>query len=758
MSHGGAHENALGFEAEAAAHEAAHLHRAALKTDPWNAQAYAALGIALKRVGQRDAAHRALSLALSLHPSEDVLFSLAAVDGAAAVGLLETLSSLTPSLVWLHTALAKLKADQGAPQALPHLKAALRLAPEDAQLWALLGSCYAGASKLAAATRAYAKSLELCCTDSTVAAALLPLLDDAAADQLADATFAREPKALWAATRVAAALRRDGRLDEATPALRSVLRASPADVDTWEELAAAYMATGRPGSAVAACAEAMRLASSGGQATPAFAAAVASLLSLETRLPGDVEVLATQAVHASPGCAAARIALSRACFAAARTWARHGAAGLARGASLRARIAAAGAVAQPQGGCAAAAWKALGDAATAAALPVAGQQPGAHAATRAYAHALHLAPNNAASWADCALAVHNPDTAIRLATTSLRVGAKHQVPPAGLWSAAASLVTSEAAQESALCHAVLLGGVAGSRAGAALARLYTMREAAPGTDNSEELLSAAERCLEHARSVSGADEAATLLATALLCHQRGNRDGALAALRSAVSVAWDAEACARHASLLLSPQDGNTTAHALALVYACHAAAWRPDCAPSAAAVAGALAARGLHAQAEQAYSTAAGLTAAGSEEAALLDDARQECEHDKRQAAAAAASLRSVAMLCGKHVCQHLAPGRSTDALARHGAWPAVMVATATVEASSRASASASQLVDRHLAHAMPTLPLAYARAVRDDVVGGADDMSSPSAWAMWTQLHAAAAKHVREAASQRPDRVSES
>jgi tetratricopeptide (TPR) repeat protein len=740
----------VGLEDDDSAHAAVHqvvVHRAALKTDPWNAQAYTALGLALKHVGQLDAAQRALSLALSLHPTEDILYSLAAVDGAAAVALLETLSSLTPSLVWLHVALAKLKADQGG--SLPHVQTALRLAPEDAQLWALLGNCYTGAGKLAAATRAYAKSLELCCMDST-AAALLPLLDEAAADQLAEATFAREPKALWAATRVVAAFRRDGRLDEAAPALRCMLRASPADVDAWEELAAAYMANGRPGSAVAACAEALRLASRGGQETPAFAAAAASLLSLETRLPGDVEALATQAVHASPGCAAAHVALSRACFAAARTWARHGAAGLARDASLRARSAAAGAVAQPQGGCAAPAWKALGDAATAALLPSAGHKPGAHTATRAYAHAIHLAPNDAASWADCALAVHNPDTAIRLATTGLRVGAAGQVPPAGLWSAVASLVTSEAAQESALCHAVLLGGVAGSRAGAALARLYTRRAATPGPGDSEELLSAAERCLEQARSVSGADEAATLLATALLCHQRGNRDGALAALRSAVSVAWDAEACARHACLLLSPQDGNSAAHSLALVYASHAAAWRPDCASSAAAVAGALAARGLHAQAEHVYCTAAGLEAAGSEEAALLDDARRECEHDKRQAAAAAAGLRSVAMLCGKHVCQQLAPGRSTDALALHGAWPAVMVAT--VDACTLASASASQLVDRHLAHAVPTLPVAYARAVRDDVLG-TDDVSSPSAWAVWTRLHAAAAKHVREAAPRRPE-----
>ena len=748
MHHGAAQQGASGLTAEEssdadAAHEAVHLHRAALKTDPWNAQVYTLLGRALQHTGQRDAAHRALSLAVSLQPRDDVLLSLAAVDGAAAVGLLETLSSLTPSLVWMHVTLAKLKGG-----GLTHVQAALRLAPEDAQLWALLGQCYSGAGKLAAAARAYAKSLELDAANNTVAALLLPLLDEAAGDQLAKDTFAKEPKALWAATRAAAALRRGGRLDEAAPALRSVLRASPTDVDAWEELAAAYMATGRPGSAVAACAEAQRLAASGGQATPAFAAAAASLLSLDSRLPGDVEALATQAVRASPGCAAAHVALSRACFASARTWARHGAAGLALDASRRACSAAAGAVAQTQGGCAACVWKALGDAATAAALPSAGQQPGTPAARRAYAHVIHLAPNDAASWADCALAAaHNPDTAIRLATASLRVGAACQVAPAGLWSAVASLVRSEAAQESALCHALLLGGVAGSRAASALARLYTMRAAVQGAGSTEELLSAAERCLEQARSAAAADEAATLLATALLCNQRGHRASALAALRSAVSVAWDAEACARLACLLLSPQDVDHAAHALALAPACHAAAWRPHCSRSAAAVAGALSARGLLAQAEQAYGTAAGLADAGSEDASLMADARQECEDDKCQAATAAAGLRSVAMLCGRHLGGRLAPGRSTDALARHGAWPAVMVATATAEACSRASASAPQLVDRHLAHAVPTLPVAYARAVRDGVLGGAEDAASPSAWTVWTQLHTAAAKHVREA-----------
>ena len=751
---------------DAGSDDAVAVLRAAVRSEPWSASAYSSLGRELQHRGLRAEAVRALLLALALDPVAGEDSAKRLLDGGGllldnnggvTIDAIKTISGLHPLLSWPHVALARFQAGRREHQvAAAHFQDALRLLPDDAQLWSLLASSYEALGKRAAARRALARSVELCCTDSTSADALCALLDEAAADELAAATFAREPRAVWAATRVVAASRRYSRLGDAIPALRTLLRVTPSDVHAWEELGAAYMASGRPGAALAACMESRRLAMDACLEPPAFASAAASLLAMDAKRPTDVEALAVDAERLSPDSVVVHSVLTRSLWMSACCWARLGALSLSRHASLRARATAESAVSCITGSASAAAWKALGDTTMEAArYPQNSGAPSSEADTRracrAYAHAVHAAPNDGALWIDCSVATVT-QIGLRIATTGLRVAsaAGDQARSAEYWLSVASLSDSDAAQESALCHAIRLGGVAGARAATALARFYILRACRHESDAAA-LLAAAGLCLELARSAGGMDEASGWLATALFHGQRGNRDISLAALRSAVAASWDAESCARLACAMLSPVDaGQKGVQAQALAPACHAAAWRPHCTHSTAAMAGALAARGLYDQAGRAYALAA-LAAkeagAGIAVTAALGDAERVCKSEHSQNQTAAAGFKITAMMCGKQLCKKLPAGRLSDAVAQHGALPAVIVAAVSSDLGNRACPLAQRLTDRKLVHAVPTLPAAYAHTIRDQVLGGEDGLRS--AWALWTHLHEVASAQVTRRAS---------
>lgn len=753
---------------DAGSDDAVAVLRAAVRSEPWSASVYSSLGRELQRRGLRAEAVRALLLALALDPvaGEDsakwLLDNggglLLDNNGGVIIDAIKTISSMHPLLSWPHVALARFQAGRREHQvAAAHFQDALRLLPDDAQLWSLLASSYDAMGKRAAARRALARSVELCCTDSSTADALCALLDEAAADELAAVTFAREPRAVWAATRVVAASRRYSRLGDAIPALRTLLRVTPSDVHAWEELGAAYMASGRPGAALAACMESRRLAMDACLEPPAFASAAASLLAMDATRPADVEALAVDAERTSPDSLVVHSVLTRSLWMSANCWARLGALALSRHASLKARATAESAVSCIAGSASAAACKALGDITMEAARY--SQNTGAptcseadtRRACRAYAHAVHAAPNDGALWIDCAVATVT-QIGLRIATTGLRVAsaAGDQAKSAEYWLSVALLSDSDAAQESALCHAIRLGGVAGARAATALARFYILRACRHESDAAT-LLAAAGRCLELARSAGGMDEASGWLATALFHGQRGNRDISLAALRSAVAASWDAESCARLACAMLSPVDaGQMGVRAQVLAPACHAAAWRPHCTHSTAAMAGSLAARGLYDQAARAYALAA-LAAkeagAGSAVTAALGDAELVCKSEHGQNQTAAAGFKITAMMCGKQLCKKLPSGRLSYAVAQHGALPAVIVTAVSSDLGNMACPQTQRLTDRKLVHAVPTLPAAYARTIRDQVLVGEDGLRS--AWALWTHLHEVASAQVTRRAS---------
>ncbi len=754
-------------DALAAADEAEFVHRAALRLDAWHAPSHAALGASLAAAGKKEAAARAFSLALSLRPSagEASFDQLARLldDSDAAARLAAAVSEVEPAAVWPYAARARAASSAGKhADAVDALQNALRLAPEDASLWAALGGAYAALGKAAAARRAYGRSVELRPADDVAGSALCALLDDASADAAAAAAFARDRMAVWAASRVAAAARREGRQEDAIQALRSLLRATPDDAAAWEALGGSYLGAGRPAAAAAACAHAQCLASDAALPMPQFAAAATALLALNNEPPPAAEAAALAAVSAWPSSAFAHATASRAAFAAAQHAARQGARAIADEALLRAHRSAAASVRCVDGGVCSAAWKALGDAALASADDEGDRVSGRYAA-RAYAHALHARPNDGAAWADFALAsaavagaaaskvrTAAASSAARAGLRAWSAASGGAPPPAALWCTLASLQhTNVAAHESALCHAALLGAAPGARAATALARLYLWQAASDARTCAtphERMLASAEACLESARATMGADAAAAWLATALLHGARGgdaSHEAAIAALRTGVAGGGDAEADARLAAALLAAPQPEKAKHE-ALAPACRAAAWRPRCVRSAAAAAGAMAARGLHAQAAAAYGHAAQIASPGSDEAAALQDAQRTCAKDAASAAAGARALARASAACAHALLPHAGSPRAADALRRHGASAAALVASVPKEACAAGDClNASRLLSPRLAHALPTMPVAYARDAREAALS--QECGDGGALALWADLHEAAARQCR-------------
>lgn len=270
-----------------------------------------------------------------------------------------------------------------------------------------------------------------------------------------------------------------------------------------------------------------------------------------------------------------------------------------------------------------------------------------------------------------------------------------------------------AAAESSLSHAAHQGGESGAAAAISLARLYIMRAvAAAGEGAREDVLSAAHACLQFARAQpgGGVSDSSAWLATALLdalaatgleSAVRGDKLALLAALQAAAAEGSEPEADARLSAALLAQSEPLTRA---ALAPACRAAAWRPACWRSASAVAGALHARGLHRAAAISYAAAARL-AGEPAVAAHLEDASSAC--DAAAHGEQAAAERLVAMV------------------------PLAAVLFSRAPPSSPFSA--------RITHALPSLPLAYAREARTVCTAELGEHSTVAALAL--ALHRGAA-----------------
>jgi len=596
-----------------------------------------------------------------------------------------------------------------------------------------LGELYVRLKKPAAARRALSRAVELSPECERSGEKLVSLLDPAAAEAAAAVALARQPTALWAARILVRCAQRRGFPEQAQAALRALIRACPREAAAWEVLAAAYANTCKPKAALASAVQSLAMASPTSERM-AYAAAIAALLSLGVLPPHGS--YATCSLAAAYSCCSESVgAAQRACNISPNS----------RGCSVLLSCAAFGAAQQARrladahavklwlsdaisagraGGGGLVACKALGNALLAG-QTVLGLQPYV-SARRALAAALHWLPNASGSWSDVALAASRSTTPLyavrRAAEAALRmrplaksftawsvhavVVLRGAVPPVGDFAIPAE---AAAAAESSLSHAAQLGGAGGAAAAVALARLYVLL-ALGSSPLRMQLLSAADYCLQAARSQpSGTVGGATWLATALLNSAGERRDSLalLAALQAASAEGCEPEADARLAAALLAQPDPLPLQ---ALAPACRAAAWRPACWRSASVMAGALHARALHEAAAAAYASAARLAGSTASAECLLCAGR-DC------AAAAAQERASAAQL----------------AAAGADAWGWTSCAAALF-----ARQPLSPLNAR-MVHAVPSLPLAYARAARDAC---ADALCAhSSAGVLWQALHAQAA-----------------
>ena len=740
------------------AEEALPRLRAALRLDAWDACTYTSLGAAYGAVGDRASAHRAYCAALSLAPaSRDAgngLWTLLDGNEEAASAAASALAC-DASATWAAARLAERHEAAGRiDAAIPLLQSLLRAEPQNPGAWAAIARCYAATGKATAARRALGRAVELSPGNAEVGAALCALLDasgeGAAADAAALAAFERTPDALWAAARYAAVCTREERHADALPALQALLRRDPDDAACWEALGVCYTSLGRPTAAAKAFARALILAPS--PADRPLSAVSAAALALAQGGSLTAEASAAVARAATGHHPVALLAAAAAALAAARDAFRAGAHKRAGAALHRACEAAEAAVAAR--GTSSAAWKALGDALTAhrdvtpaSHVPVAGDQLSAATAAwaarcraclrggAAYAHRVHLTPCVGAAWRDLAAArcaaAHTCQPAEQAVSAALRTaairaaraGLRVEPSSAALWSTLAAAFTEPAAAESALCRALELEARM-PKASAALGRLLLRADAADASVRAAALL-------ESARA-GDASDAGAWLSTARMFEAEGNRSQAVGALRRAVAAGGDPESDLRLA-LWLCNESGEDEAFAPAQ-RAAAALALQPE----AHATAGwCLGSRGLFAEAAEAFECAAKLR---GDSASTLHAAAAAARSASASQSRTAHALNAARIALGKQLVHEALVPEAFSSLELRGVSAAALQAVlvrCTPEDRERctgalASCSASAVLQRRLAHALPTLPA----CVLGSDHGAAEDAS---AWARLAQQHAA-------------------
>ena len=323
-----------------------------------------------------------------------------------------------------------------AEEALPRLRAALRLDAWDACTHTALGSAYRAVGDRASAHRAYRAALALEPASQDAGNGLWALLDgDEDAAAAAASSLAADASATWAAARLAQRHELAGRIDAAIPLLQSLLRAEPQNSGAWTAIARCYAATGKATAARRALGRAVEL-------SPGDAEAGAALCAL-LDASGEGAAADAAALAAFERTPDARWAAAR-CAAVYAREGRHADALRAFQALLR------------QDPDDAVCWEALGVSYTALGRPA--------AAAKAFARALVLAPSpaerplSAVSAASLALAHGGSLTAEASAAVARDATGDHPV----------ALLTAAAAALAAARHAFRAG--AHVRAGAALHR------------------------------------------------------------------------------------------------------------------------------------------------------------------------------------------------------------------------------------------------------------------------------------------------
>ena len=721
--------------------------RAALRLDAWDASTYASLGAAYRATGDCDGAHRAYCAALSLAPASQEagngLWTLLDGDDDAAVAAASALAA-DAKATWAAARLAQRHEAAGRMDAaIPLLQSLLRAEPQNASAWAAIARCYEATGKASAARRALGRAVELSPEDAAAGAALCALLDasgeSSAADAAAFAAFERTPDALWAAARCASVCAREGRHADALPALQALLRRAPDDAACWEALGVCYTALGRPSAAAKAFTRALALAPN--PAERPLSAVSAASLALAHGGSLTAEVSAAVARAATGDHPVALLAAAAAALAAARDAFRAGAHARAGAALHRACEAAAAAAAR---GTSCAAWKALGDALTAhrditphaaTAAACAARRRACLRGGAAYAHRVHLTPCAGSAWRDLAAArcaaAHVCQPAEQAASGALRATASRvaraglRVDPstAALWSALAAAANEPAAAEGALCHALELEARM-PKANAALGRLYLRADAA-------DVSVPAAALLESARA-GDASNAGAWSSTALLFEAEGNRSQAIGALRRAVAAGGDPESDLRLALLLCHDAE---EAEAFAPAQRAAAALVRQ---PEAyAAIGWCLRSRGMHVEAAEAFECAAKLSGDSN---STLHEAAAAARAAAASQSRAAHVLQATRIALGKQLVREALLPEAFSSLALHGVSAAALqavLARCTPDSREKctgvlAAADAATLLQRRMAHALPTFPAC--------VLGpDTDAVEDTSAWARLAKLHTA-------------------
>jgi tetratricopeptide (TPR) repeat protein len=412
---------------------------------------------------------------------------------------------------------------QEAEEAVPWLRAALRLDAWNATTHTSLGAAYAKLGDSGSARRAYRAALSLAPASRDAGDGLWTLLDgDAEAAAAAASALAADAGASWAAARLAQRHEAAGRFDAAVPLLQAQLRAEPQNTGAWAAIARCYSATGKVTAARRALGRAVELSPGDDDA----GAALCALLDAA----GEGAAADTAALAAFERAPDARWAAAR-CAAVCSREGRHSDALPALQALLRR---------DPEN---AARWEALGACYAALGRP--------SAAAKAHARALALAPS----------AAERPLSAVLAAALALAHGGSLAAEQAAVVARAATgdhpvaLLTASAAALTAARDAFRAG--AHSRAASALHRA---REAAAGA--------------AAARGTSGA--AWKALGDALTAHRDVTPLAHVAGARDQLS----AYAARRRACL----QGGAAYAHRVHLT-PCVGAAWRDLAAARCAAV-----------------------------------------------------------------------------------------------------------------------------------------------------------------------------
>jgi len=205
--------------------------------DSWSA--WLIRGQALALLGDHAAATRALELAGRLNPWDRLSRRLLAELRADAQGLREQLESAAAKVASqpdnidarLQYVELLLRADCF-PEAVPQAEQAIRLAPQNARAWRLLGDSYAGLAEVESAVAALRQAALLEPENWQIhlnLSTLLALTDRAGALDHAERAWRLAPGRVETALALAAALGINGRAQEAVALYRQIERALPAD-------------------------------------------------------------------------------------------------------------------------------------------------------------------------------------------------------------------------------------------------------------------------------------------------------------------------------------------------------------------------------------------------------------------------------------------------------------------------------------------------------------------------------------------------